>query len=199
MQCPNCEHDTPDQGQFCEACGVQVLAICQACGRSNRPAARFCAFCGAFLLSEFFSDTAETFDGLMPRHLRERILTSRQGLLGERKQVTVLFGDAKGSLEHIQRLDPEEAAKWLGFVLRAMIDPVHRYEGTVSRLQGDGIMALFGAPLAQEDHALRACSAALEMLQCGESNPRPDLRNSRRPAFGRGRRPFDLGRLGDAL
>jgi class 3 adenylate cyclase/tetratricopeptide (TPR) repeat protein len=171
MQCPNCEHDTPDQGQFCEACGVQVLAICQACGRSNRPAARFCAFCGAFLLSESFSDTAETFGGLMPRHLRERVLTSRQGLLGERKQVTVLFGDAKGSLEHIQRLDPEEAAKWLGFVLRAMIDPVHRYEGTVSRLQGDGIMALFGAPLAQEDHALRACCAALEMLQAAKAIP----------------------------
>jgi predicted ATPase/class 3 adenylate cyclase len=101
----------------------------------------------------------------MPRHLRERILTSRQGLLGERKQVTVLFGDTKGSLDQIQRLDPEEAAKWLGLVLRVMIDPVHRYEGTVSRLQGDGIMAVFGAPLAQEDHALRACCAAVEMLQ----------------------------------
>jgi class 3 adenylate cyclase len=89
--------------------------------------------------------------------------------LGERKQVTVLFGDTKGSLDQIQRLDPEEAAKWLGLVLRVMTDPVHRYEGTVSRLQGDGIMALFGAPLAQEDHALRACCAAHEMLQAAKA------------------------------
>ena len=91
--------------------------------------------------------------------------------MGERKQVTVLFGDTAGSLEQIQRLDPEEAEKWLGLVLRVMIDPVHRYEGTVSRLQGDGIMALFGAPLAQEDHALRACCAALEMLQAAKAIP----------------------------
>ena len=150
---------------------MQVLAICQACSRANRPAARFCAYCGAFLLSESFSDPDETLGGLMPRHLRERILTSRQGLLGERKQVTVLFGDTKGSLEQIQGLDPEEAAKWLGLVLRAMIDPVHRHEGTVSRLLGDGIMALFGAPLAQEHHALRACYAAVEMLQAAKAIP----------------------------
>lgn len=107
----------------------------------------------------------------MPLHLRERILTSRHGLLGERKHITVLFGDTKGSLEEIQRLDPEEAAKWLGVVLRTMIDAVHRHEGTVSRLQGDGIMALFGAPLAQEDHALRASYAAVEMLNAAKAIP----------------------------
>jgi predicted ATPase/class 3 adenylate cyclase len=93
--------------------------------------------------------------------------------LGERKQVTVLFGDTKGSLEQIQGVDPEEAAKWLGVVLRTMIDSVHRYEGTVSRLQGDGIMALFGAPLAQEDHALRACHAAMAMQKAVQAIPAP--------------------------
>ena len=145
---------------------MQVLATCQACSRSNRPNARFCAYCGAFLLAESFTDPVETtLGGLVPRYLRERILTSRQALLGERKQVTVLFADTKGSLEQIQDLDLEEISKWLGLVLRTMIDAVHRYEGTVSRLQGDGIMALFGAPLAQEDHAVRACHAAIAMQE----------------------------------
>jgi predicted ATPase/class 3 adenylate cyclase len=145
---------------------VQVLATCQACSRSNRPNARFCAYCGAFLLAESFTDPVETtLGGLVPRYLRERILTSRQALLGERKQVTVLFADTKGSLEQIQGLDLEEISKWLGLLLRTMIDAVHRYEGTVSRLQGDGIMALFGAPLAQEDHAVRACHAAIAMQE----------------------------------
>ena len=171
MRCPNCGHDTPDHGQYCESCGARVLVACQACGRVNRPNARFCAHCGAFLLSDSTADPVETPGGLIPWHLRERILTSRQALLGERKQVTVLFGDAKGSLERIQGMDPEEAAKWLGLVLRTMIDAVHRYEGTVSRLQGDGIMALFGAPLAQEDHALRACHAAVAMQKAIKAVP----------------------------
>jgi predicted ATPase/class 3 adenylate cyclase len=159
MRCPNCDHETPDQGQFCEFCGVQIVATCQACGGSNRPTARFCIACGTILLSESFSDPDQSTGGA-----RERTLRSRHGLLGARKHITVLFGDTKGSLERIQGLDPEEAAKWLGIVLRTMSDAVHRHEGTVSRLQGDGIMALFGAPLAQEDHALRACFAAMEML-----------------------------------
>ena len=171
MRCPNCDYETPDQGQFCESCGVQVIATCQACGGGNRPTARFCIHCGAFLLSDSSTETAGALGGLEPRHLRERILTSRHGLLGARKHVTVLFGDTKGSLEEIQRLDPEEAARWLGLVLRTMIDAVHRHEGTVSRLQGDGIMALFGAPLAQEDHALRACYAAVEMMNAAKSIP----------------------------
>lgn len=90
---------------------------------------------------------------------------SRHALLGERKQITVLFADTKGSTEQIQRMDPEEAAKRLAPVLKAMMDAVHRYGGTVNQVHGDGIMALFGAPLAQEDHALRACYAAIAMQQ----------------------------------
>src|SRR5205807_693708 len=83
---------------------------------------------------------------------------------GERKQVTVLFADIRGSLELIHQLDPEQAIQRLDPGIEAMIDAVHRYEGTVARVQGDGIMALFGAPLAHEDHAVRACLAARAML-----------------------------------
>src|SRR5207237_861421 len=100
-----------------------------------------------------------------PKHLAERILNSRAALEGERKQVTVLFADLKGSLELLADRDPEEARAILDPVLERMMEAVHRYEGTVNQVLGDGIMALFGAPLAHEDHAVRACYAALRMQE----------------------------------
>ena len=100
-----------------------------------------------------------------PRYLAERILTSRHALAGERKQVTVLFADMKGSMELLADRDPEEARRLLDPVLEHMMDAVHRYEGTVNQVMSDEIMALFGAPLAHEDHAVRACYAALAMQQ----------------------------------
>src|SRR5262245_6528500 len=96
-----------------------------------------------------------------PTHLAEKILLSRSALEGERKQVTVLFADLKGPLELLADRDPEEARQLLDPVLEHMIEAVHRYEGTVNQVMGDGIMALFGAPIAHEDHAVRACYAAL--------------------------------------
>jgi class 3 adenylate cyclase len=98
-----------------------------------------------------------------PPHLAEKILTSRSALEGERKQVTVLFADLKGSMELLADRDPEEARQLLDPVLEHMMATVHRYEGTVNQVLGDGIMALFGAPLAHEDHAARACYTALAM------------------------------------
>ena len=98
-----------------------------------------------------------------PKHLAEKILTSKAALEGERKQVTVLFADLKGSMELLADRDPEEARKLLDPVLERMMEAVHRYEGTVNQVMGDGIMALFGAPIAHEDHAVRACYAALRM------------------------------------
>jgi predicted ATPase/class 3 adenylate cyclase len=99
-----------------------------------------------------------------PTHLAEKILQSRTALEGERKQITVLFADVKGSLELLANRDPEEARALLDPILEHMMEAVHRYEGTVNQVLGDGIMALFGAPLAHEDHAVRACYAALAML-----------------------------------
>src|SRR2546425_2762489 len=100
-----------------------------------------------------------------PSYLAEKILTSRSALEGERKQVTVLFADLKGSMELLAERDPEEARQLLDPVLERMMAAVHRYEGTVNQVMGDGIMALFGAPLAHEDHAVRACYAALAMQE----------------------------------
>jgi class 3 adenylate cyclase/tetratricopeptide (TPR) repeat protein len=102
-------------------------------------------------------------DAYTPKHLAEKILTSKAALEGERKQVTVLFADLKGSMELLADRDPEEARKLLDPVLERMMEAVHHYEGTVNQVMGDGIMALFGAPLGHEDHAVRACYAALRM------------------------------------
>ena len=104
-----------------------------------------------------------------PPYLAEKILTSRSALEGERKQVTVLFADLKGSMELLADRDPEEARQLLDPVLERMMAAVHRYEGTVNQVMGDGIMALFGAPLAHEDHAVRACYAALAHAGGGEA------------------------------
>ena len=112
-----------------------------------------------------------------PPYLAEKIFTSRAALEGERKQVTVLFADLKGSTELIEGLDPEEARKLLDPALHAMMDAVHRYEGTVNQVLGDGIMALFGAPVAHEDHAVRACYAALAM-QAGMRRYAEEVRRS---------------------
>src|SRR5712691_7583328 len=113
-----------------------------------------------------------------PPYLTEKILTSRNALAGERKQVTVLFADLKDSTELIRGLDPEAAQQLLDPALHCMMDAVHRFEGTVNQVLGDGIMALFGAPIAHEDHALRACYAALAM-QAAMRAQTEDVRRTR--------------------
>ncbi len=132
---------------------------CARCGQDNPEGARFCNGCG----SRLDAAPAPAPRAYTPQHLAEKILTSRSALEGERKQVTVLFADLKGSMELLADRDPEEARRLLDAVLERLMEAVHRYEGTVNQVMGDGIMALFGAPLAHEDHAVRACYAALRM------------------------------------
>ena len=144
-------------------------------------------------LRSVFSETAP--ERYTPKHLAEKILTSKAALEGERKQVTVLFADLKGSMELLADRDPEEARKLLDPVLERMMEAVHRYEGTVNQVMGDGIMALFGAPLAHEDHAVRACYAALRMQEAVKRYAEEVRRahgvrvaDPRRAQLGRGRR-----------
>jgi class 3 adenylate cyclase/tetratricopeptide (TPR) repeat protein len=173
MQCPTCQQDNRDGRRFCGECGAPLPAPCPACGFANEPAEKFCGGCGAPLAttpasrapaSASAAPTASPRD-YTPQHLADRILTSRAALQDERKQVTVLFADLKGSMELLADRDPEEARAILDPVLERMMEAVHRYEGTVNQVMGDGIMALFGAPLAHEDHAVRACYAALRMQE----------------------------------
>jgi class 3 adenylate cyclase len=169
MQCPRCQHQNPLDAGFCDECGSRLEVTCPACGEANRAGAKFCRKCGqALTQSGGLAESSARFDSpqrYTPKHLAEKILTSKAALEGERKQVTVLFADLKGSMELLADRDPEEARKLLDPVLEHMMEAVHRYEGTVNQVMGDGIMALFGAPLAHEDHAVRACYAALRMQE----------------------------------
>jgi class 3 adenylate cyclase len=133
----------------------------------NEPGAEFCGGCGAQMVAAppGLASRLAAPQTYTPQHLAERILASKAALEGERKQVTVLFADMKGSMELLADRDPEEARKILDPVLEHMIEAVHHYEGTVNQVMGDGIMALFGAPLALEEHAGRACCAAVRMRE----------------------------------
>jgi len=166
MQCPRCQHDNRAGRRFCSKCGAALAAACPSCAFTNEPGDEFCGGCGARLGAPQPSQAKfATPASYIPQHLAEKILISKAALEGERKQVTVLFADLKGSMELLADRDPEEARKLLDPVLELMMDAVHRYEGTVNQVMGDGIMALFGAPLAHEDHAVRACYAALRMQE----------------------------------
>jgi class 3 adenylate cyclase/tetratricopeptide (TPR) repeat protein len=170
MRCPSCGFENPEGMKFCGECGASLTGRCLQCGFANPPRFKFCGDCGAPL-----SIPAQALSPALvlppspgpvrytPTHLAEKILTSRTALEGERKQVTVLFADLKGSMELLADRDPEEVRQLLDPVLERMMAAVHQYEGTVNQVMGDGIMALFGAPIAHEDHAVRACYAALAM------------------------------------
>jgi class 3 adenylate cyclase/predicted ATPase len=165
MHCPRCQGENPAGVKFCGECGARLDARCPACAASNPPGNKFCGQCGASLAQAGTSSNSVLPESYIPKHLAEKILSSKGALEGERKQVTVLFADMKGSMELLAERDPEEARKLLDPVIEHMMEAVHRYEGTVSNLMGDGIMALFGAPVAHEDHAVRACYAALRMQE----------------------------------
>jgi class 3 adenylate cyclase/tetratricopeptide (TPR) repeat protein len=162
MKCSRCQHENPAGTKFCGHCAAPLASLCAACGAPNPPDNRFCGQCAA-PLRPATAPSVPAPAAYTPRHLAEKILTSKAALEGERKQVTVLFADLKGSMELLADRDPEEARKLLDPVLERMMEAVHRYEGTVNQVMGDGIMALFGAPVAHEDHAVRACYAALRM------------------------------------
>jgi class 3 adenylate cyclase/tetratricopeptide (TPR) repeat protein len=164
MKCPRCQQENRPGRKFCSECGASLALSCPSCGFSNEPGEKFCGGCGTSLLTPSTPRFAAA-ESYTPKHLAERIINSKAALEGERKQVTVLFADLKGSMELLADRDPEEARKILDPVLEMMMEAVHRYEGTVNQVMGDGIMTLFGAPLAHEDHAVRACYAALRMQE----------------------------------
>src|SRR3972149_2408173 len=152
--------------------------------------------------AEVADELTRKIPGYTPRHLAEKILTSRSALEGERKLVTVLFADCVGFTALSTRLDPEELHAGMGGWFRHMLDPVHRYEGTVNQFTGDGVMALFGAPISHEDHAVRAVAAALAM-QAAMARYAEALRVERGLDFavriGLNTGPVVVGRIGDDL
>ncbi|HSB42508.1 MAG TPA: adenylate/guanylate cyclase domain-containing protein [Methylomirabilota bacterium] len=175
MTCPGCGQANPPAAQFCGGCGAHLVALCPGCRASNPPGNRFCHQCGAALAPQPPREPAaprEPFaapSAYTPRHLAEKILTTAAALEGERKQVTVLFVDVSGFTSLSERLDPEEVHRLMSRAFDLMLVEVHRYEGTVNQFLGDGIMALFGAPIAHEDHARRAVHASLGIARALEA------------------------------
>src|SRR6266571_6431560 len=182
-RCASCQTDNPPENRFCEQCGARLEASCPQCGNAVRPGGRFCGACG-YRLSEPDPATPAATQApgapptpvrgpiaYTPRHLAERILAEQAVLEargapdGERKTITALFADIKGSMDLLEDLDPEEARQIIDPALTLMMEAVHRYEGYVAQSLGDGIFALFGAPIAHEDHAQRALYAALRMQE----------------------------------
>ena len=172
MSCAACGHENPADNRFCGGCGAALESRCPSCQHANPPDHRFCGACGEPLggrgAGRAAGGAAEGSAGASPshrspasytpKHLADKILQSKSALEGERKQVTVLFADVKGSMELAEQLDPEEFGAIMQRFFRILSDGVERFEGFVDKFTGDGIMALFGAPIAQEDHAQRACT-----------------------------------------
>ena len=166
MRCPSCNAENPPTAKFCVECGIPFTAHCPKCGADNPPRAKFCAECGLSLQSGTPVSQAQTGGLVSPRSLFiERAVDDHEVPEGERKTVTALFADIKGSMELMEDLDPEEARSIVDPALKLMIDAVHRYGGYIVQSTGDGILALFGAPAAHEDHPQRSFYAALRMQE----------------------------------
>src|SRR5215469_12287363 len=162
MDCLRCRHANPPGSNFCLGCGARLGSTCPSCANDLPVGARFCNKCGAPLEQSAILDTRfASPESYTPRHLAEKILVSKSAIEGERKQVTVLFVDVSGFTALSERLDPEIVHGLMTRAFDLMLAEIHQYEGTVNQFLGDGVMALFGSPIAHEDHARRAVQAAL--------------------------------------
>jgi class 3 adenylate cyclase/tetratricopeptide (TPR) repeat protein/ribosomal protein L40E len=165
--CTKCKRDNPPDAQFCQGCGVRLELICSACAAPNGLDANFCKKCGARLTPDRLpvNTSGEKLPAQSPSsETTVRLVAAHSDAIdGERKTVTALFADIKGSMELMEELDPEEARAIVDPALKLMINAVHRYDGYIVQSTGDGIFALFGAPVAHEDHPQRALYAALRM------------------------------------
>jgi class 3 adenylate cyclase/tetratricopeptide (TPR) repeat protein len=219
MNCTECQQENRPGAKFCDNCGARLPRQCPACGIAVRVSAKFCDECGQALaggnraqapapeptgaggaaVAERLAEKALSYT---PRHLAEQVLTSRAALEGERKQVTVLFVDCVGFTALSTRLDPEDIHTIMDGCFQHLLDAVHRYAGTVNQFTGDGIMALFGAPIAHEDHAVRAVAAALA-IQKAVRQYADRLRQERGLEFavrvGLNTGPVVVGKIGDDL
>ncbi len=169
MKCRKCQAENPDGMKFCVECGNKLEAICPKCGFGNAPSYKFCGECGhnLTLLSEpspkdiSFDEKLDKIQRYLPKGLTEKILAQKDKIEGERKQVTVMFCDMEGFTPLVEKLGPEEAYGIMDQVYEILIHKVHDYGGTVNEMTGDGIMALFGAPIALEDVPQRAIRSAI--------------------------------------
>src|SRR6185503_14430355 len=219
MLCGACRTDNPSQNRFCDQCGAPLEAVCPSCGAQVRSEARFCGSCGKRLgeaaaaerrvgpeaepappaRSPAYRSPVAVYT---PRHLADKILNSRSALEGERRQVTVLFADIAGFTTIAERLDPEDVHRIVDRCFELITAEVHRFEGTINQYTGDGVMALFGAPIAHEDSPRRAAHAALAIQRALRGYDREVQSQGGLPLrmrIGLHTGPVVVGRIGDDL
>jgi class 3 adenylate cyclase/tetratricopeptide (TPR) repeat protein len=204
MKCPKCQTDNKEGAKFCIECGHKFELKCPQCGHPLPPVAKFCEMCGHPLskLKEIPPIDYSKPKSYTPKFLTDKILTTRSSIEGERKLVTVLFADVANFTAMSEKLDPEEVHQIMDGCFRILMDEIHKYEGTINQFTGDGVMALFGAPIAHEDHAQRACYAALSiqkaLVEYGEK-VRKERGLDFKMRMGLNSGPVVVGSIGDDL
>ena len=165
MECPKCQSDNREGVKFCEKCGTAMELVCAKCGAKIPLDKQFCGECGHDLSrpEEVPPIDYNQPQSYTPKFLAEKILTTRSSIEGERKLVTVLFADVANYTSMSEKIDPEEVHQIMDGCFKILMDKIHKYEGTINQFTGDGVMALFGAPVAHEGHAQRACHTALSI------------------------------------
>ncbi|HYC56776.1 MAG TPA: adenylate/guanylate cyclase domain-containing protein [Candidatus Binatia bacterium] len=161
MRCPHCQHENQEGARFCQECGTSLTPDCTSCGARLPAGAKFCIECGTRVAGVVAPIPPRS---MTPAHLVDKILRNKNALEGERKQITILFADVQESMSLSETVDPETWTRILDGFFAILSDGIHRFEGTINNFTGDGVMALFGAPIAHEDHAQRACFAALYLI-----------------------------------
>ena len=203
MTCAGCEAESREGARFCESCGAALLVACPCCGASVAAGARFCRQCGSAVVAGAGEEGHGSPAEYTPRHLAETILTSRGALEGERKQVTVLFCGLAGSAGLAESMGAERMHALLERFFGLALAEIRRYEGTINQFLDDGFMALFGAPVAREDHARRAVLAALGIQRAvRELSPPGESEGSGPPVAARigiNTGPVVVGKIGDSL
>jgi class 3 adenylate cyclase/tetratricopeptide (TPR) repeat protein len=211
MLCPSCRTDNPPTNRFCDQCGAPLEARCPRCNAEVRAGARFCGTCGHSLTAAQpaaapapapASQVSRSIASYTPKHLAEKVLKARSAIEGERRQVTVLFADIAGFTSLAEDRDPEDVHQIVDRCFEAITAEVHRFEGTINQYTGDGVMALFGAPIAHEDSARRAVHAALGIQRAMRDLSR-EIEARQGPAIrmriGLNTGPVVVGRIGDDL
>jgi class 3 adenylate cyclase len=171
MECPTCRTENPPHKKFCRGCGGKLVPVCPQCGSENLPGDKFCGECGQALAAPSETPPPKSptekrpAPSALPKELTEKILAQKGRIEGERRQVTVMFCDLEGSTALTEKLGDEKAFGLIDEIFGLLTQQVHKYEGTVQEFRGDGVMALFGAPIAMENAAQRAVSAALAIQQ----------------------------------
>jgi class 3 adenylate cyclase/tetratricopeptide (TPR) repeat protein len=204
MRCPKCQFKNVDGAKFCNECGSKLEVSCSKCGKPNPPGSKFCNECGNALKELQAAPPIDYSEpqSYTPKFLADKILTSRSSIEGERKLVTVLFADVANFTVMSEKLDPEEVHQIMDGCFNILMNEIHKYEGTINQFTGDGVMALFGAPIAHEDHAQRASHAALSIQKAiGEYGAKieKDCGVEFKMRIGLNSGPVIVGSIGDDL